>query len=185
MKFSAIISIISLTLTSAPVFSDRYENLFPPEWVVEQTPLELKGVSKLTVGYVFDVYVAAFYQPEDRGPVDALSDLPRHLEIHYLRNISKSDFIDAAEDMLSKQHSPEEIATIRDEITQINQSYQDVKKGDRYSLTYLPGYGTELKFNGATKAVIPGSDFAQIYFSIWLGEKSPYLKFRNKLIGLP
>jgi len=185
MKQLAVTILFSLVFTSAPAFPDRYEKLFPPTVMVEQTELELKGVSKLTVGYFFDVYVAAFYQLADLGPVDALSDAPRHLEIHYLRNISKGDFIDAAEDMLSKQHSPEKIAAIREGITQINRNYNDVKKGDRYSLTYLPGSGTELKFNGKSKGIIPGPDFARIYFSIWLGEKSPYRTFRDRLVGLP
>lgn len=185
MKRLALPILILFAQISLPTYADRYEKLFPPEVEIQQTPLVLKGVSKLTVGYIFDVYVAAFYQLEDKGPGDALTDSPRHLEIHYLRNITKRDIVDASEDMLSKQHSREEIATIRERIDQINLLYEDIKKGDRYSLTYLPHYGTELKFNGISKGLIPGSDFARIYFSIWLGEKCPYRAFRDRLVGLP
>lgn len=146
--------------------------------------MDRKGVSQLTVGYVFKVYVAAFYQPAGKGPNDALSDLPRHLEIDYLRSISRKDFIEAADDMLAKQHHPEVIQSIQSGIDQINPLYQDVNKGDRYSLTYIPGTGTTLSLNGEVKGVIEGAEFARIYFSIWLGENNPYKAFRDRLVGL-
>lgn len=178
------INLFAALWIASVAYADRYEKLFPPRIATGQTQLDLKGVSKLTVGYFFDVYVAALYQLGEKGPDDTLTDTPHHLEIHYLRNISKEDFIEAADDMLAKQHSEETIRLIRDGINRINQAYEDVKKGDRYSLTYLPGYGTELKFNGESKVIIPGSDFARIYLSIWLGEKSPYRDFRDRLVGL-
>jgi hypothetical protein len=164
--------------------ADRYDQLFPASHAAGDVELERKGVSKLVVGYVFNVYVAAFYQLPSSGPADVLADKPRHLEIEYLRDLSKASFLDAAEDMLAKQHDRATIESIRDGITEINKLYQDVKKGDRYALTYIPGRGTELLFNGESKGIVPGADFARIYFTIWLGEKHPYQGFRDKLVGL-
>lgn len=145
--------------------------------------LERRGVSQLTVGFIFKVYHAALYLPPGAGPDDALADAPRHLEIDYLRNISREDFIKAADDMLTAQHSPEVIRSIQSGIDQINPLYTDVKKGDRYALTYQPGIGTTLTFNGQVQGVIEGADFARIYFSIWLGENNPYKEFRDRLVG--
>lgn len=169
---------------TSPVFSDRYDHLFPATTTLGETSLVRKGVSQLTVGYVFKVYVAAFYQEPDLGAADVLSDRPRHLEIQYLRNISRDAFTEAAEDMLAKQYPANDIESIRDGIRQINQLYQDVKTGDRYALSYLPGKGTELFFNGQSKGIVPGADFARIYFAIWLGAKHPYQDFRDRLVGL-
>ncbi|MGA1194663.1 MAG: chalcone isomerase family protein [Kiritimatiellia bacterium] len=163
--------------------ADRYEELFPATFQIGENELQRKGVSKLVVGYIFNVYVAAFYQLPESGPAQALADQPRHLEIEYLRDLAKDDFTGAAEDMLAKQHSPAVIASIRDGINEINKLYQDVRKGDRYALSYTPGTGTELIFNGQSKGIIPGTDFARIYFSIWLGAKHPYQSFRDKLVG--
>ena len=59
----------------------------------------------------------------------------------------------------------------RPSLDRINALYRDVKPGDRYSLTYLPGRGTELALNGEPLGLIAGSDFASAYFSIWLGPK--------------
>jgi hypothetical protein len=173
-----------LVLTVATASARNYDTLFADRMEVDQVPLDRVGVSKLTVGWVFDVYVAAFYLPEGSTAADALADKPRHLEISYLRRISREDFINAGADMLQQQHPPDVIAGIQSGIDQINGFYQDVAKGDRYALTYLPGIGTELKFNGETKGVIPGEDFARIYFSIWLGENNPYKSFRDQLVGL-
>jgi hypothetical protein len=172
-----------MLVTARPALADRYEALFPATFQAGEVELQRKGISKLVVGYIFNVYVAAFYQPPGSGPAQALADQPRHLEIEYLRDISRDAFIKAAEDMLAKQHSPATIASIRDGINAINKLYQDVRKGDRYALTYLPGNGTELIYNGTSQGVIPGADFARIYFTIWLGEKHPYQSFRDRLVG--
>lgn len=166
------------------VHAEPYDRLFPPTFTSGEITLERKGISKLVVGYVFQVYVAALYQEPGAGPADALNDQPRHLEIEYLRDLSKDDFLGAAEDMLAKQHDRATIESIRTGISQINQLYRDVKKGDRYALTYRPGSGTELLFNGQPMGIIPGPEFARIYFTIWLGENHPYQKFRDRLVGI-
>lgn len=172
-----------MTAFSVPPGNDA--QTFPARYEAGDIALYRKGISKLTVGYIFDVYVAALYQAPDAGPEDVLADKPRHLEIRYLRGIDKDAFVKAAEDMLAKQNSPDEIAGIRDGISQINALYQNVQKGDCYSLTYIPGLGTELRFNGQSKGVIPGTEFARVYFTIWLGEHHPYQRFRDRLVGLP
>lgn len=181
-KISAFL--LACVLVALPALANRYDQLFPSKTEKGGAVLERKGVSQLTVGYIFKVYVAAFYQAPGSGPADVLADAPRHLEIEYLRNLSKDDFTGAAEDMLAKQHDPATIESIRSGINQINALYQDVKTGDRYALTYLPGQGTELLYNGQSKGIIPGADFARIYFTIWLGAKHPYQDFRDRLVGL-
>jgi hypothetical protein len=181
MKNTTLLVSILLTLAWA---ADARSVPFPETVTLGDVTLERKGVSQLTVGYVFKVYNAAFYQPAGTGPGDALADVPRHLEIDYLRNISREDFIQAADDMLTKQHAPEVIQSIQAGIDQINQWYQSVGKGDRYTLTYQPGVGTTLAFNGEVKGVVEGEEFARIYFSIWLGENNPYKSFRDRLVGL-
>ena len=64
-----------------------------------------------------------------------------------------------------------ELAKLRSRIDLFNAAYRDIKPGDRYALTYQPGKGTELSFNGEPLVTIEGADFAAAYFSIWLGHK--------------
>jgi Chalcone isomerase-like len=179
-----ILVIIAISFFSMTANAEQYENLFDREVTVGGVELTRKGVSPLTVGYIFKVHVAAFYQPKESGPSDVLADQPRRIVIEYLRDIAREDYISAGEDMMARHHSKEEIEAIREGINQINALYQDVKKGDRYSITYLPGVGTTLQFNDEVKGTIPGAEFARVYFSIWLGDKTPYKDFRDRLVGL-
>ena len=65
-----------------------------------------------------------------------------------------------------------------------NSLYEDVQPGDRYSLTYIPGRGTELALNGEPKGIIEGAEFAQAVFSIWLGPKPIDNTFKKQILGL-
>jgi chalcone isomerase-like protein len=65
-----------------------------------------------------------------------------------------------------------------------NSLYVDVKPGDRYSLTYVPGQGTKLRLNGVERGTIEGADFAAAIFSIWLGAKPMDNKFKRSLLGM-
>jgi chalcone isomerase-like protein len=58
-----------------------------------------------------------------------------------------------------------------------------VSPGDRYALTYVPDVGTELRLNEESLATIPGEDFAEAYFGIWLGDQPLDEGLRDKLLG--
>ena len=48
-------------------------------------------------------------------------------------------------------------------IDRMNRHYRDIKPGDRYALTFIPGRGTELSLNGTALVTIEGDDFAAAY----------------------
>jgi len=73
---------------------------------------------------------------------------------------------------------------IQPQIDYHNSLYEDVRPGDRYSLTYIPGKCTELALNGKTKGIIKGADFASALFSMWLGEYPMNKSFKKQLLGL-
>ena len=60
----------------------------------------------------------------------------------------KSIFGDAAEELLAGNLPPERIAAMRSRLDRLNRLYRDVEAGDRYRLTYVPGEGTTLSYNG-------------------------------------
>ena len=61
---------------------------------------------------------------------------------------------------------------------------EDVKPGDRYSLTYIAGIGTELALNGKPKGTIEGLELAAALFSIRLGNKPINKSFKKQILGL-
>lgn len=150
---------------------------------IENRQLPLRGAALLRWLNIFKVYVAALYLPESGAPYDALADIPKRLEISYLVSIPGPDFGKGAEAILERNNSPEVLARLRDRIDQLNSVYRDVKPGDRYALTYVPGQGTELSYNGQPLITIEGADFAAAYFGIWLGKDPIDLEMRSRLIN--
>lgn len=129
----------------------------------------LRNAALLRYLKVIKAYVAALYLPTEVAAEEVLSDVPKRLEISYLVAIKGPDFDKGAAPVLERNQTPAERARIQGRIDRINAAYKDVKPGDRYSLTYLPGRGTELALNGTPLIVIEGADFAAAYFGIWLG----------------
>ena len=78
---------------------------------------------------------------------------------------------------------PEKAAKLRPQIDKLNALYKDVKPGDRYALTYLPGVGTELALNGTSLGIVEGADFAAAVFAIWLGPNAIDQSLRTQLLG--
>ena len=153
-----------------------------------QTPelsLALRGYGLLHYRIFFKAYVAALYLGQDVPSNSVLSDVPKRLEIEYFWSIAGTDFGPAGEEILKENVPEETFASLRSRLEQINALYIDVKPGDRYALTYVPGVGTELALNGNPRGIIEGADFAAAYFAIWLGPQSLDNSLKAKLLRMP
>ncbi len=180
MKKNALLfALIAIPLIAAAAGKPN----FPPLVEAHGARMTLRGEALLRVGYIFRVYWAALHVGEG-VPTDAvLDDVPKRLDIVYLRNISAADLIKAGDDMLRRHLNAEQLASIQSRVDEINRLYRDVRAGDRYTLTYVPGHGSELAFNGQPLGVIPGADFAGPYFGIWLDPRTDYKDFQAALLG--
>jgi hypothetical protein len=147
------------------------------------TLLRLHGTGLLRYRVVFRGYVAALYLPEGMPGTRALDDVPRRLELSYFWSIGASDFAGAAEQFLNQNLSNADFERIRSRVETLHNAYRDVRPSDRYSLVYEPGVGTTLSLNGEQLATIPGSDFAEAYFGIWLGTPSLDNSLRDSLLN--
>jgi hypothetical protein len=150
---------------------------------IDNKQIPIRSATLLRWLKIFKVYVVALYLPENGAPDDVLADIPKRLEISYLVSIPGPDFGKGAEAILERNNSPEVIARLRGRIDQLNAVYRDVKPGDRYALTYVPGQGTELSYNGQPLITIEGADFAAAYFGIWLGKDPIDQEMRTRLIN--
>lgn len=134
--------------------------------------LRLHGMGLLRYRIVFKGYVAALYLPEGVPGGNALEDVTRRLELSYFWSIAAENFGDAADQLLERELSAAQLGPLRSRIDALHRAYRDVRPGDRYSLTYFEGGGTELRLNGEFLVSIPGADFARAYFGIWLGNQA-------------
>jgi len=145
--------------------------------------LRLNDVGLMRYRYVIKAYVAALYLG-DGGRADAiLADTAKRLEIEYFYAIKADGFAKATDQGIAANVGPEKVAKLRPQIDKLNALYKDVKPGDRYALTYLPGVGTELALNGTPLGTIEGADFAAAVFAIWLGPNAIDQSLRTQLLG--
>ncbi len=160
----------------------RTGSSFPSEMNVGDHQLELRG--KGTFNWLFlTLYEGALYLRPDAPHSAVLQAEPKHLEFLYQRAIPASRIVEAGEQILKRNTTPAEREAIAKELEIINQAYNNVRRGDRYALTFKPGHGTTLSRNGSAVLTIPGDQFAEIYFRIWFGENPANADFRDTLLG--
>ncbi|WP_018176029.1 chalcone isomerase family protein [Thioalkalivibrio sp. AKL8] len=178
--------LLALFLTVAPARATTEIDgvRFADAVTIDDTTVPLRA-GRLYRYTIFRVYVGALYVPEDVAPDDVLTaDVPKRLELEYLRAISADDFRKSGNRLLEDQQTPETLAALSDRLETFNAAYRDMEAGDRYALEYRPGHGTRLLQNGTPLVEVPGHDFATAYFGIWLHPEEPLSgRFRDTLIG--
>ncbi len=145
--------------------------------------LEMKGNGILRYMRLIKVYAGALYTLPGVSPDGVLADTPKRLVVEYFLGLNGEDFGPATYKVLADNISADEIERLRSRIDYHNSLYEDVQPGDRYSLTYVPGVGTELALNGVPRGVIEGADFAAAIFSLWLGDQPIDERFKRSLLG--
>jgi len=178
-----VVALLALSLAT-PAFAARIENVvFPEQHRAGDTLLRLAGVGLLRYRIVFKAYVAALYLPHGVAADAVLTNVPKRLEIEYFWSIRADGFAQATWDGVALNASPTERQALRLRIERLNALYEDVEPGDRYALTYVPGIGTELAFNGEPLGSIEGADFAEALFAIWLGPQPLDASLKAQLLG--
>lgn len=185
-NYIVILSFLFLLFSGVSGVSSNGEEIrgsfFSRVYSNEHTQLRLTGAGLLRY-WGFKAYTGAFYLEEGVPIDDALSDRAKRIEIEYLRPIKGKDFGPATDKGIAKNVDLDTYKKLRQQIDYHNSLYEDVQPGDRYSLTYVPGVGTELALNGEPKGLIKGSEFAAAIFSIWLGSEPISKSFKSQILG--
>lgn len=155
---------------------------FAENHLIDDVRLDLANVALMRYKVVIKAFVAALYLEKGATTGEALDDVGKRIEIEYFWALKGVDISKAADEVLAKNLSAKQIQRLRPRIDRMNRLYVDVKPGDRYTLTYLPGAGTTLSLNGKTLGVVPGKDFASAYFTIWLGRQPMDVPLRDQLL---
>jgi hypothetical protein len=151
--------------------------------VEEGVPLALRGLATMKYKWLFTVSAAGFYAESDESLEDPLAEFPKRLEINYFYAIAADDFAAMTRHWIARNVSASTYAGLDGRIEAFNGLYRDVRPGDRYALTYLPGQGTELSLNGRPLGRIDGRDFAAAVFAIWLGDAPVDASFKARVLG--
>ena len=133
--------------------------------------LTLHGIGLLKWKYLVNVYLVSLYKPAG-VPVDqVLQDVPKRLEYYFFVDMKASDFQNTGFQLMAQNVGEEKAKSMTRELEAFNSLYRDVKAGQRYTFTYLPGQGLEMALDGRVLGKVTGDEFAAAYLSIWLGPK--------------
>jgi hypothetical protein len=135
---------------------------------IDGTEMTLRGIGILRK-YFIKGYLVGLYLPVGVQNRDALKDVGKRLEYYFFLDMEAEDFRSTGLPLMARNIGDEAAARLQPELESFNRLYRDVPKGQRYTITYLPGRGTELALQGKSLGWVEGADFASAYFSIWLG----------------
>ena len=133
--------------------------------------LRLNGAGLLRKGIFFKIYVGALYVANTNDVANILSDVPKRIDIHYFHHTPKRFMIKEANKIMEKNLTAERFEALKPMLDQLHEVFMDGEKGGRASILFNPGHGLTYEFNDQMVINIPSDEFANAYFSIWLGEK--------------
>lgn len=164
----------------------------PDARAIQGNPDELKedGARFVLVGAttfrwmsVIKVYDARLHLGTGEPSSKVFADIPVRLQLTYHRGFTAAEIIKGGDTLLARNVKAETLVSLRERLERINRAYRDVREGDSYALTYVPGKGTTLRLNGSPLITVPGHDFAAAYFQIWLGDDPISKSMRDTLLG--
>lgn len=177
----AFIAALGAWSAAVPAQALKAQHL-PREVVVEGEPLQLNGIAvqrKLT----FDVYQVALYleEPTSQATEALGSDQTKQIRLRLMRNASSDQLASALRDGVLKggSYSP----AVRQRLEQLLEQIPDLRKGEELIITYVPGEGTTVKRAGGTEITLPGKDFADALFAVWLGRDPGVSRIQRELLG--
>lgn len=138
----------------------------------------------------FKVYAGGLYvTTPSENPADIFADeKARRVRLGLLRDVKGTDFVEALEEGLNDNLTPEKKASIEKEVATLQsvmKTIGDVKTGDWIDFDYVPGTGTVITRNGKTVAdPIPGKALYDAVLAIWLGENAIDGTLKEGMLGL-
>ena len=140
----------------------------------------LIGKTRLTV-WGFQVYDASLWAVPGFKP-DSFSRYAFALELAYLRDFASKDI---AERSLAEMRRSSDISESQGKVwtSELQRLIPDVKKGDRVMGINRPATGALLLVNGKSVGEIQDTEFARLFFGIWLSPKTSEPKMRTGLLA--
>jgi hypothetical protein len=177
---------LAVALVPAPAADTTFNGVTLPATVqAGGQNLVLNGVA-LRKKAVFKVYVAGLYLPSKSSSANQIlaADQARHVVMEFLRDVDKGKMCEAWDEAL-KNNSPDASEQLRQEFTTLCGWMEDIKKGEQFAFTYVPGTGTTVFVRGTPKGTIEGKAFADALWKAWIGPKpGPGEGFKRGMLGV-
>ncbi len=152
---------------------------------VNNQNLVLNGAG-LRKKFVVKVYVGGLYLPTKQTSATTIlaTDAPRRMVMHFLYSVSKAQMAEAWSEGL-EDNTPNASPEVKTAFKTLESWMEDVPKGNRIVLTYVPGIGTTVEVNGKSKGTLGGKATADAILNTWIGPKpAPGADFKKAVLGM-
>lgn len=136
--------------------------------------------------FFLNVYVAALYLGERSENGDALiaADEAMTIRLHITSSLIDGEKMSEATLDGFVKSTGGNLAPIQNEVEMLIGAFKDsVEKDDIFEMEYIPGKGVAVKRNGELKAQVPGLEFKQALFGIWLSEDPVQDSLKEAMLG--
>jgi hypothetical protein len=175
--------VIQLLLCAALASARDVDGItFPEEATVGGAVLPLNGVG-IRERFFFDIYAAGLYLPTHTEDAERAieSDVPKRIEVRFLyRHVTRQQAVDALRWRLMESPAA---ASIADQVETFIGWLSDFDRGDEILFDYVPGVGTTVTLQGATKGMMPGASFMRAVWGIFLGEQPITEALKRGMLG--
>ena len=188
MHKPAIILLFCLFVINTPVAAKNIEGVVIPDTLASangDSSLVLNGAG-IREKFFLDIYIGALYLPAKTSDASAiLSDTgPASVLMHILYGeVSKQKITDGWTDGLEANLADQEMQALKPQLAKFNDLFQDLHKGDRIRIDYIPGTGTEVRINKELRGVVEGNDFYRALLGIWIGSHPVSKSLKREMLG--
>jgi hypothetical protein len=175
----------ALAAPATPAIAASLAGVTVPDTVqVGDQQLVLNGLGLRSKLFI-KVYVAALHLAQKQHDAAAImaADTPRQMSSFFLYGVKTSQMCDGwSEGLEANVANPS--AEVQAAFKTLCGYMEDVPKGNRMVLTYVPGTGTTVEVNGKVKGTLPGKATADAILSTWIGpEPGPGEDFKKAILG--
>lgn len=186
IKWLLRILLVSLILAPCGYAAEIGGVNLPETLVAGNETLTLNGAG-LRKKFFLKVYAGGLYLTEKSTDAKQVlqANVPMAIRMHFIYDgVSAEKLIDAwNEGFSAATHG--KTGPLQEEINKFNSFFtEEAKEGDIYDIIYTPEEGTRVYIKDRLMGVIPGLDFKQAVFAIWLGEKPADGGLKEGMLGL-
>jgi hypothetical protein len=177
---AAVLTVVSVTASAASVAGVN----LPDTIDASGHKLVLNGAA-LRKKLFIKVYVGGLYLSSKQNNAAAIitADAPRRQVMHFLFDVDKGKMAEAWEEGL-EQNTPNASPEVKTAFKTLSTWMEDMEKGQKIVLTYVPGTGTTVEVNGKNKGTLGGKAVADAILNTWIGpDPGPGADFKKGVLG--
>lgn len=182
--FTAFTAVLCAALLALPLFAGELAGVPMPNRIsVEGRQLSLNGMG-LRSRAIFKVYVAGLYAEQTSTDASNLiaSEQIKQVRMVMMRDLKQSQIAEAVIEGFEK-NSKARMPALQARLNQFIAQVPDLESGETLVITYVPGQGTTLWSTSGSRTTVPGKDFADAMFAVWLGTSPVDSKLKAGLLG--